>query len=231
MSALAPVNVRFLIATCLMVCLLSSAGAWANIVTKPHFKIDGLVIVWGADGSSTAQIGRKVQTKEDAWTPGQTPTFGPAHVLTGQLEALAQPDLVALDHRQQHFYVASNTGFSIDAELTGDQDLTAGDLRNTEFDLSVSLGENGSDAFGRHAQYPHQAGARGGMNTDIRTLADLTTRKRVFTGNQRTAANSGSIAEQSVRFDMRLTKTADYVPSAAANSGITSQIVFTVFVP
>ena len=112
------------------------------------------MIVWGADGSSTAQIGRKVQTKEDAWTPGQTPTFGPAHVLTGQLEALAQPDLVALDHRQQHFYVASNTGFSIDAELTGDQDLTAGDLRNTEFDLSVSLGENGSDAFGRHAQYP-----------------------------------------------------------------------------
>ncbi|MEO9971647.1 MAG: hypothetical protein ABJG15_17760 [Hyphomonadaceae bacterium] len=211
----------------ILACVCVSPAAHASVTSNPHFKIDGLVIVWGANGSSTGQIGRTVQTKADA----QTPVFAPVHVLTGQLDTLAQPDLVALDHREQHFYVASNTGFSIDAELTGHSDLTAPDLRNTEFDLSVSLGDNGSDAFGRHAQYPHQGGARGGMNTDIRTLADLTTRKRVFTGTQRTAADSGSIAEQSVRFDMRLTRTADYAPSTAASSGIDSQIVFTVFAP
>ena len=65
-------------------------------------------------------------------------------------------------------------------------------------------------------------------------LWDLRTQRNVFTGNQRTAAGPGSLADQSVRFD------AEYAISAANLTGydlslgtfdFQVEVVYTVFVP
>lgn len=230
MSALAPVNVRFLIATCLMVCLLSSAGAWANIVTKPHFKIDGLVIVWGVSettetsAQSVAQIGQSLSIEPAI---AQAPaTSLPQHpVVTGQFAPVEQIALEPLSDTQMHFYVASNTAFSIDAQWLNHGESAADAVAATKLALKVSLGGRGDVPFGQSAQYPHKAGPQGGMASNPHALGDLKTRRRVFTGNQRTAARTGSIAEQSVRFDMVLANTVPTRHSPAP------EIMFTVFVP
>lgn len=208
-------------------CFVIMPKANAISVDNPHFKIDGLVIVWGASKQSgdKAQIGPRLTLTR---TPQVQPSLSTLPPITGQLTPLPAKDLAPLDDRQQHFYVASNTAFSIDAELVTETDQTAPLLDNTQFSLSVSLGDGD---IGQSAQYPHTGGARGGMATHVRTLADLTTSTRVFTGNQRTAARTGTIRQQSVRFDMTLMQTVsvDSSPSLAARPA--PEILFTIFVP
>lgn len=212
-------NTLFLALIWILACLLVSPAARASVSNKPHFKVEGQVIVWGTQGSSSGQIGREVKTMP--FPHAQPLSVVPA--LTGTLEPLSQPDLFALDHRQRSFYVASNTAFAIDAELTGHSGMTIDELASTQVDLSVSLGQS--------AQYPHAAGPRGGIHPDIRTLADLAVRTRVFTGNQRTAARAGTIAQQSVQFDLILTETVRKPSKLAETTSKASEIVFTVFVP
>ncbi|MEL7482147.1 MAG: hypothetical protein AAGJ29_11360 [Pseudomonadota bacterium] len=131
------------------------------------------------------------------------------------------------------FYVASNTPFAINAEarLASFGDLVL--LSNITWDMAVTLSGDDGVAFGSAAQFPHSAGADGGVAT-FANLIPLAFGQTVFTGNQATAAQSGSIADQSVRFDI------SYAIGAGALTGydlslgtfdFEIEVTYTVFVP
>lgn len=119
------------------------------------------------------------------------------------------------------FYVASNTAFNIDAELEASETFPAATRASTSFELSVDRQGHGPLSFGSHAQLPHSQGAHAGIAADVKTLNDITSRRTIFTGDQRTAARPGSIAEQSVRFTTHLEN------SAASQANV----LLTVYVP
>ncbi len=258
----------------------ATAPAQASIVDNPHFKVLGLVIVWGADASDNSPIvsdfvidtgtGTTAAASGDAdlisddvhtvvtGTLDATPdslangtilsvtdaTSGGVFTdngTTGQLDAAdvftafgldGTTDLGADDAElESSFYVASNTAFAIDAEAS---ELTATnfDLADVGFEMSVTQSGDDGLAFGSAAQLPHSGGATGGVAGTVTTLDDLTTAANVFTGDQRTAASTGSIAQQSVRFDVVYTLggTAGYDLSMGAGE-IEADVTYTVFVP
>ena len=219
--------------------LLSTALAlWAgaSISHNPTFKIDGLVIVWqGEDGSiaSTppqASAGHTTTLSTDFNTVSSA--LSPAPVVTGSLlpisHAAGDADTHALHapaHGRTSFYVASNTAFNIDAELSGALAFSAETLKTLSFDMFASLDSDALPGTALKAQYPHSGGSRGGINPDIKTLEDLRQRTTVFAGNQRTAAAPGTIAEQSVKFTVKYGNLKTPPPANMPS------VTFTVFVP
>ncbi|NBC20278.1 MAG: hypothetical protein GVY06_04405 [Alphaproteobacteria bacterium] len=160
---------------------------------------------------------------------------------TGQLDAADAFTAFGLDgttdiaadgaEMESSFYVASNTAFAIDAEASA----TTSDnfaLTDVGFDMAVTQSGDDGLAFGSAAQFPHSGGAGGGVSGSISTLDDLSTAANVFTGDQRTAASTGSIADQSVRFDVTysLGGAAGYDLSMGAGE-IEADVTYTVFVP
>ncbi len=131
------------------------------------------------------------------------------------------------------FFVASNTPFNIDAQASPVGDTTNDDLDRVRLRLRVT--QSGNDdgfAFGSAAQFPNSAGADGGGAPNGRRLSVMTTPSRVFQGDQRTAAAPGTIAEQSVRFDLRyrLGRDDGYdLSDGVAN--IEALVVYTVYAP
>ena len=213
----------------LLFCVASlayAAGAQANVTDTPHFKVDGVVIVWSAAGNGvqanrpTAHTGLAVhlETATDL-------------TVTGTLVALGNPQadpLVPLKDPadgQTSFFVASNTAFNIEADIIGDAQLPVQQLENISFQMTIDRQGSSPMAFGQKAQFPHTGGATGGLATNIETLADLRKTRTLFTGNQRTARSSGTIAEQSVRF------TAHYSSKTARTSSPLPNVIYTVFVP
>ncbi len=132
------------------------------------------------------------------------------------------------------FYVASNTPFVIEAQATAPTsflDLLL--LLAIELDLSVELSGDDGLAFGSQAQFPHTAGPTGGVTAGA-TLFSMLGGTTVFTGNQRTAAAPGSLAEQSVRFDAAYTIGAGSLTGYDLSLGTFDfevEVVYTVFVP
>jgi len=142
------------------------------------------------------------------------------------------------------FYVASNTPFSISAEVTDvqvDPVFTAFSnaflgLVDVVMEVAPVGGErtDGSISYGNAAQTPHSDGEQGGFLTPFDLLDLENTPTTVFAGNQRTAATPGSIADQSVRFDISYplvgATIAGYDLSlGVVNFGVT--VEYTVFVP
>lgn len=190
--------------------------ATANVSHTLKFKVDGLVIVWAgetdgiASNSAPAQAGTSVEISSAA-----------APVITGALIAENRPRFIPISTSNAtglSFSVASNTAFSIDAELVNADQFSTEELANTAFDLSAQWA-------GPKAQFPHSTGQDGGFDPTVQTLADITRRTTVFRGDQRTAASPGTITEQSVRFQMRY---ATGQPSAARPDPV---VILTVFVP
>ena len=149
---------------------------------------------------------------------------------------------------QTSFYVASNRSFSINAEVIGTEldpnfegfSNALLDFVNIEMEVAP-LGADGVSStdggfsFGASAQPPHSGGEQAGFNSplDFRDLEDNGP-LLIFEGNQRTAQSPGSIADQSVRFDI------DYVIAGATVVGydlslgvvdIEATVVYTVFIP
>ena len=258
----------------------AGAPAQASIVDNPHFKVLGLVIVWGADASDAAPVvsdfvidtgtGSTAAASGDAdlisddvhtvvtgsltATPDSLSngtllsvtdaTSGGAFTdngTTGQLDAADVFTAFGLDGTtdidagdadlESSFYVASNTAFAIDAAASEVAATNFG-LADVGFDMSVTQSGDDGLAFGSAAQFPHSGGATGGVAGTVTTLDDLTTPANVFTGDQRTAASTGSIADQSVRFDVTYTLggTAGYDLSMGAGE-IEADVTYTVFVP
>lgn len=191
--------------------------AGATVVDHPHFRVDGIVIVWAGEagdaapisGGALGQIGQTVTTRVSA----------PPFMGNGELVPIGRGALVPAGpvSSERHFFVASNTAFSIDAELSSRADAAA--LDTVDFDLSTHLGRG---AIGGAAQYPHRGGSRGGVDQSVRTLADLVARRTVFRGTRATAARRGTIMEQSVRFDVAID---------APTRKPLPDLVFSVYVP
>ena len=99
------------------------------------------------------------------------------------------------------FYVASNTAFNIDAQairVVGRDDWVLGKIY---WDMEVAQSGTDGISFGANAQLPHSGGPTGGISS-VASLLDMQTQQTVFQGNLRTAASPGSLADQSVRFDV-----------------------------
>lgn len=132
------------------------------------------------------------------------------------------------------FYVASNTPFNIDARSQfGGPNTDLIFLFITSLDMIVTLSGDDGLAFGSAAQYPHSAGPTGGM-TSFPNLLSLLAGRNVFTGNQRTAAARGSIADQSVRFDVAYSVGAGNLQGYDLSLGTFDfevEVTYTVFIP
>lgn len=143
------------------------------------------------------------------------------------------------------FYVASNAAFDIFAEssnvvATGDF-LTDGlDDENITFDMSVDAtgATDGSITWGgATSQDPSTGGT--GVVTTIDSLDDINAGPtKVFDGGQRTAAAVGTLAEQSVRFDMVYDLDADTGTTGVQGYDLSmgvgtlqADVTYTVYVP
>ena len=265
---------------------LLSGSAIADVVDRPHFRLDGLVIVWAADstsgapvvsdmvidsgsGSTAASSGDVDLISSDAHTvvTGSlvatqdglaSATGGMPFLLTNTTRGTFSTDtngdgVVSGDdaftsfglqnisdarvdavRQSSSFYVASNVPFSIDAQAFTPTTFTEFILLQITR-VQLSMAQSGDDglAFGSSAQLPHTGGSNAGFAPSLR-LWDLRAPRNVFTGNQRTAAQPGSIADQSVRFD------AEYSIAAANLTGydlslgtfdFQVEVVYTVYVP
>lgn len=211
------------------VCLASlvvAASARADVTDTPHFKVDGVVIVWSAEGDKiqaqtpTANIGRSVRLETAAQPLVTSNLVGLSHTRPETLVPLNAPA-----EGQTSFFVASNTAFNIEADIVGAAQLSARQLANIAFRMTIERQGSGPVAFGQKAQFPHSGGATGGLAPNIETLADLHENRTLFTGDQRTARSSGSIVEQSVRF------TAFYSSKTAVESTQLPSVTYTIFAP
>ena len=168
-----------------------------------------------------------------------------------EIDANTDVDAVGSTSHASSFYVASNTDFEIRATrtaanvtgaLTGVDaagDPVALDTSNITWEMDITVDGNDGLAFGDEAQDP--TGTAAGVSTLASLDAmstDVTAPTTVFVGGQRTAAAVGTLAEQSVRFD--LTYNLDTDLSTAGNQGfdlstgvgtISSDVTYTVFVP
>ena len=210
---------------CLIFGVLALPAA-ASIVHQPHFKVDGMVIVWGGNSGEVTEHAPKARLGKSVVTTLKAP------VVTGILLPAASTEapetrfpMATETASQSYFYVASNTAFSIDANLANSGFFTSDTLSQTSLSLSASLQSPENPEIGRKAQYPHSAGPGGGLIAETFKLSELTRRTTIFRGNQRTAARRGSIAEQSVRFDL------NYTNQDPSVSHPLPDMVFTVFVP
>lgn len=142
------------------------------------------------------------------------------------------------------FYVASNGAFSISAEVTDvDVDPNFTGFSNAFLGFVDVLMEvapvgaartDGGFTYGSAAQPPHTGGEQAGFSTPVDLLDLLGTPTTVFQGNQRTAATPGSIADQSVRFDLRYPLTGATVAGYDLSLGVVDfgvTVEYTVFIP
>ncbi|MEO1553852.1 MAG: hypothetical protein AAFR82_07930 [Pseudomonadota bacterium] len=174
----------------------------------------------GSGTIDTDTNGDGVVSGADAFT-----AFGIQNLSDARVDAVRQ---------SSSFYVASNVPFAIDAQAFTPSTFTEFILLLiTRVQLSVTPSGDDGLAFGASAQLPHSGGAAAGFAPSFR-LWDLRTPQNVFTGNQRTAATPGSLADQSVRFD------AEYAIAAANLTGydlslgtfdFQVEVVYTVYVP
>ena len=256
------------------------------MVDRPHFNIDGMVIVWGADGASNAPVVSDFII--DSSNSGSAASSGDIDLIATDTHTVVTGTLISTDdglasatggmpflltntdrgtistdtdgdgrvtgadaftafglqnitdtrvdavRQYSSFYVASNVPFAIDAQAFTPSTFTEFILLLiTRVQLSVTQAGDDGLAFGSSAQLPHSGGSGSGFAPSLR-LWDLRNPRNVFTGNQRTAATPGTIADQSVRFD------AEYAIAAANLNGydlslgtfdFEVEVVYTVYVP
>ena len=192
--------------------------------------VDGRTVVTGsltptADSSSTTAIGDVLTISDGSTTIGTitptTTTFNSFDVTNADLSAGPM-------EYNSSFYVASNTAFSINGSAS--TTTTSGDFELADIGYSLGVTVNGTDdglSFGSNAQDPN------GTFPTFANLAALSpTPVPVFNGNRRTAASTGSIVDQSVRFDATYTLGAGGVYDLSQGAGeIEAAVVYTVFVP
>lgn len=261
-------------------------SAHAELVDRPHFRLDGLVIVWAADSAGGAPVVSDMII--DSGTGTSAATSGDIDLISSDVHTVVTGSLVATQdglasstggmpflltntdrgtistdtngdgvvsgadaftsfglqnitdarvdavRQSSSFYVASNVPFAIDAQAFTPTTFTEFILLQiTRVQLSMTQSGDDGLAFGSSAQLPHSGGATAGFAPTFR-LWDLRVPRNVFTGNQRTAAQPGTIADQSVRFD------AEYSIAAANLTGydlslgtfdFQVEVVYTVYVP
>ena len=173
------------------------------------------------------------------------------------IDADTDVDAVGNTSHASSFYVASNTDFEIrasrtDATVTGalagvaaDGTVTALDTSNISWEMSIETSGDDGLRFGTDAGGAAVSQDPTGSASGVATLAsldaisnDVAAPTTVFVGGQRTAAERGSLSEQSVRFDVEYNLDTDL--QTAGNQGfdlstgvgtISSDVTYTIFVP
>ena len=142
------------------------------------------------------------------------------------------------------FYVASNAAFSISAEVVDVQvDPVFAGFSNAFLNLVdvlmevAPVGAQRTDdgfSYGASAQAPHTGGTQQGFATPVDLLDLQNTPTTLFEGNQRTAASPGSIADQSVRFDVSYPLVGATIGGYDLSLGVVDfgvTVEYTVFIP
>jgi len=131
------------------------------------------------------------------------------------------------------FYVASNTGFSIDAEAIPLGNTTPDAFNRMRLQLRVTESGNDGLAFGSAAQFPHTGNTpEAGTRSNGRRLSQLENNPvRVFQGNRRTARINGTIAQQSVRFDARYRYNSGNYDLSDGIIDAEAEVTYTIYVP
>lgn len=192
--------------------------------------VDGRTVVTGtltptSDSSTSVGLGTVLDLENGSGTFASIDTESPsgfsAFNVTG---ASLTGDALTYN---SSFYVASNTAFSINGLASVENQSGDFDLDDIGYDLDVTVnGTDGTVTFGGSAQNPN------GTFPAIADLSALNTATPVFQGDRRTAASTGSIVEQSVRFDATYTLGAGGAYDLSQGAGeIEAAVVYTVFVP
>ena len=130
------------------------------------------------------------------------------------------------------FYVATNKAFNIDviaAPVGNPADLNLIRLR-------MRMTQSGNDdglSFGAAAQFPHSGNTnRAGVQWNgYRRLSTLTAGRDIFRGNRRTAASGGTIADQSVRFDLDYRWNTGNIDLSNGTFDVEADVIYTVYIP
>jgi len=94
-------------------------------------------------------------------------------------------------------------------------------------------GTDGGLSFGSAAQIPHTGGgtASGVQWGGYRRLSTLTAGRDIFRGNRRTAYTAGSIADQSVRFDLDYRWNTGNIDLSDGTFDVAADVIYTVYIP
>ncbi len=130
------------------------------------------------------------------------------------------------------FYVATNTAFNIDVVASPVGDPADLNLIRLRMRMTQS-GNDGGLSFGSAAQIPHSGnGAASGVQWNgYRRLSTLTGGRDIFRGNRRTAAALGTIADQSVRFDLDYRWNTGNIDLSDGTFDVEAEVVYTVYIP
>eukprot|EP00903_Cladosiphon_okamuranus_P002940 g2938.t1 len=130
------------------------------------------------------------------------------------------------------FYVASNAAFNIDVIASAVGDPADLDLIRLRMRLTPSGNDDGL-GFGSAAQFPHTGNTdRSGVQWGgYRRLSRLTGGQDIFRGNRRTALTPGTIAEQSVRFDLDYRWNTGNIDLSDGTFDVEADVIYTVYIP
>lgn len=257
--------------------MVPAAPAAASIIDAPHFKVLGLIVVWGgsdagspiaadfimdtapgsADRDFIAEDVRAVMTgtflpldaplNENQGAPVRIRSIAGGGIVDADTNGDGVMDSAdsfasfglrnSTDNRTRRmeidtsFYVASNEAFYIDATVAPVGATTVTDLERVRATMVVTLSGNDGVPFGASAQYPHSTGATGGRRMNGRQLSTMVSGFNVFRGNQATAATPGSLADQSVRFDIAYRYNFGVVDLSEGTLDIEAEIIYTLYMP
>ncbi len=218
----------------------------ADIVDTPRFKVSGVVVVWAGDHLGNTMVSDLIIGGIDLLPQNPLPIvvgslssvpglpLGETQVgyldLTDAFAELNNTQSKTASLWQSSFLVASNTAFTIKAQLLSDGDSTNINADSIYRTLFVGrTGVEGDTKFGSAAQYPHSRNTDQAGVQNNGYLSNLTMQRTVFSGDRKTASADGTIAEQSVRF------TSIYNTKESANSSEISSyvanVLYTVSIP
>ncbi len=129
------------------------------------------------------------------------------------------------------FYVASNVPFAIEGVAAPSGSTSLNDLRRVFATLSVTQSGNDGIAFGSASQLPHSGGPNAGTYLTNRRLYAIRNPRTIFTGDRRTANGLGSVADQSVRFDLNYRYNSGNADLSDGTFDIAAEVTYTVYVP
>lgn len=130
------------------------------------------------------------------------------------------------------FYVASNTGFNIDVIASSLSDPADLNLIRLRMRMSGSGNDDGL-SFGAASQIPHtgNTSASGVQWGGYRRLSTLTGGRDIFRGNRRTASSAGTIADQSIRFDLDYRWNTGNIDLSDGTFDVEAEVIYTVYIP
>lgn len=130
------------------------------------------------------------------------------------------------------FYVASNKAFNIDVVAAPVGDPADLNLIRVRMRMTQAGSDDGL-SFGAAAQIPHSGNTnRSGVQWGgYRRLSTLTGGRDIFRGNRRTAATTGTIADQSVRFDLDYRWNTGNIDLSDGTFDVEADVIYTVYIP